>query len=295
MRQYLPPSYSEILNRKDLPTLFHYTTPAGLLGISFSKKIWATDVRFLNDKKEFQHTLDIINSIIEDFYKVNDKPNKIKDIDYNFIEHLRINLRRKWTPEVYVASFTEEGDLLSQWRGYCPKGGFSIGFDFDFLSQIAKNHDSDLLPCVYDFKIQNQILEELLVFYGKKYTEAINVNNQINSDQLAHDVANEFIIDLSALAPVLKHESFKEEKEWRIVSSRLRVMPEIKFRATESNIIPYIEISLCRSDEEIDFKSVFVGPGSNTQFAIEAILQLLKKNRMPEHTIKLSKVPYRSI
>jgi hypothetical protein len=294
MREHLP-TYSRILNRKNPSTLFHYTTPIGLLGISSSKKIWATDIRFLNDKKEFQHILDIAHSILEKFYKVNDNPKKLESLDYDFIEHLRINLGRKWNPEVYVASFTKEGDLLSQWRGYCPKGGFSIGFHFDQLSQIAKKHDSDLLPCVYDFEIQNQILEELLVLYSKKYVEAMNVNNQKNSDELAHTITNEFIISLSALAPMLKHESFKEEKEWRIVSSRLRVRPEIKFRANESTIIPYIEISLCQSEEEIHFKRIFLGPASNSQFSKEAVLQLLKKNRMPEHTIELSRASYRSV
>jgi len=293
MREHLP-TYARILNRKTPSILFHYTTPIGLLGISHSKNIWATDIRFLNDKKELQHSLDITHSILDDFHKVDDNPQKIKGLDYDFIEYLRINLVRKWSPEVYVASFTEEGDLLSQWRGYCPKGGFSIGFHFDLLSQIAIKHDSFLLPCVYDFKIQKQILEELLVFYSKKYVEAIKDNNQAKSDELGHSISNEFIISLFALAPMLKHESFKEEKEWRIVSSRFYVKQEIKFRANESNIIPYIETSLCQSEEEINFERIIIGPASTNQFSKEAVLRLLKKNRMPQHSIMLSSAPYRS-
>ena len=144
------PTYSKVLDRRTPSVLFHYTTPIGLLGISQSKQIWATDLRFLNDKKEFQHSLDIIHSILKGFYKVDDNPKKLKGLNYDFIEHLRINLgkRKKWNPEVYVASFTEKGDLLSQWRGYCPQGGFSIGFHYDLLSKIAEKHDSSLLPCV---------------------------------------------------------------------------------------------------------------------------------------------------
>jgi hypothetical protein len=293
MREHLP-TYARILNRKTPSILFHYTTPIGLLGISHSKNIWATDIRFLNDKKELQHSLDITHSILDDFHKLDDNPQKIKGLDYDFIEYLRINLVRKWSPEVYVASFTEEGDLLSQWRGYCPKGGFSIGFHFDLLSQIAIKHDSFLLPCVYDFKIQKQILEELLVFYSKKYVEAIKDNNQAKSDELGHSISNEFIISLFALAPMLKHESFKEEKEWRIVSSRFYVKQEIKFRANESNIIPYIETSLCQSEEEINFERIIIGPASTNQFSKEAVLRLLKKNRMPQYSIMLSSAPYRS-
>lgn len=294
MREQLP-TYSKILNRKRPSILFHYTTPIGLLGISQSKKIWATDLRFLNDKKEFQHSLDITNSILEGFYKVDDNPKKLKGLNYDFVEFVRINLREKWNPKVYVASFTEEGDLLSQWRGYCSKGGFSIGFHFNSLFQIAKKHDSFLLPCVYDFKIQNKILEELLVVHSKKYDEAIKDNNQKNSDELARSISNEFIIRLFAIAPILKHESFREEKEWRIVSSILRAIPDIKFRASESNIIPYIEISLCKNEEEIEFKQVFIGPASINHYSEEAVSQLLRKNQMPQNAaIRLSSAPYRS-
>jgi hypothetical protein len=111
--------------------------------------------------------LDITHSIIEGFYKVNNDPNKL-GLAYDFVEYLRINLRKKWNPEVYVASFTEEGDLLSQWRGYCPKGGFSVGFASNLLSDVANKHDSFLLPCIYDFKIQKKLLEELLATYSNK-------------------------------------------------------------------------------------------------------------------------------
>jgi len=289
------PTYSKILNRRRPSILFHYTTPIGLLGISQSKKIWATDLRFLNDKKEFQHSLDITNSILDGFYKVDDNPKKLKGLNYDFVEFVRISLREEWNPKVYVASFTEEGDLLSQWRGYCSKGGFSIGFHFNLLFQIAKRHDSFLLPCVYDFKIQKKILEELLVFHSKKYDEAIKDNNQKNSDELARSISNEFIISLFAIAPILKHESFREEKEWRIVSSILRAIPDIKFRASESNVIPYIEISLCKNEEEIEFKQVFIGPASINHYSEEAVSQLLRKNRMSQKAaIRLSSAPYRS-
>lgn len=294
MREQLP-TYSKILHRSPPAILFHYTTPIGLLGISNSKKIWATDLRFLNDKKEFQHSLDITHSIIEGFFKVDDNPKKLKGLNYDFMEYLRINLEKKWSPEVYVASFTEKGDLLSQWRGYCHKGGFSIGFHFELLSQIAKNHDSFLVPCVYDFKIQKQMLEELLVLHSKKYDQVIKDNDQMNSDELANNILNNLIISLFALAPMLKHESFKEEKEWRIVSSNiLSVMPDIQFRANESTIIPYIEISLCQSEEEIAFKKIFIGPASINQYSKEAVLQLLRKNRVPKNAIRLSNAPYRS-
>lgn len=183
---------------------------------------------------------------------------------------------------------------MSQWRGYCPKGGFSFGFSFNILSEVAKKHDSFLLPCVYDFKTQKQVLEELLVSYIKKYEEVVRKENEKNPDQLAKSLFNEFIISLFAIAPMLKHDSFKEEKEWRIVSANLRTEPDVKFRANESNIIPYIEMALDEGGNEIEFREVFIGPVSNNEYSKEAVIQLLRKNRISENKIRFSSAPYRS-
>ena len=119
------------------------------------------------------------------------------------------------------------------------------------------------------------------------------LQNKIISSLQIKNIANKFIISLFALAPMFKHESFKEEKEWRIVSSLLRIMPDIKFRANESNIIPYIEISLCQNEEEIEFKKIFIGPSSINQYSKEAVLQLLRRNRIHQNAIRLSSAPYR--
>ena len=50
----------------------------------------------------------------------------------------------------FVASFSENGDQLSQWRAYCPKGnGFSIGFRYSDLSYLLKTTGFRLVKCIY--------------------------------------------------------------------------------------------------------------------------------------------------
>lgn len=48
-----------------MDALFHYTTAAGLLGILKSAKLWATDLRFLNDAQEFIYARDTVIRAIE--------------------------------------------------------------------------------------------------------------------------------------------------------------------------------------------------------------------------------------
>ena len=49
-------------NRPDY--LYHYTTPAGLLGIFETKSIWLTHSSFLNDAKEFIYTQELFLKLL---------------------------------------------------------------------------------------------------------------------------------------------------------------------------------------------------------------------------------------
>lgn len=45
---------------KPIPsTLWHYTSYAALQGIISSKRVWATEYRFLNDREEFLHAKEL--------------------------------------------------------------------------------------------------------------------------------------------------------------------------------------------------------------------------------------------
>src|SRR6185295_9710766 len=46
----------------------------------------------------------------------------------------------------YVTSFSERGNLLSQWRAYAPRNGFSVGFD---ASALARVEGCTLVRCLY--------------------------------------------------------------------------------------------------------------------------------------------------
>ena len=45
--------------------LWHYTSLAGFQGIVTTRKIFATDTRFLNDREEFSHAYKIATEVVE--------------------------------------------------------------------------------------------------------------------------------------------------------------------------------------------------------------------------------------
>ena len=74
----------------------------------------------------------------------------------------------------FIASFTEDGDLLSQWRGYGAGGdGVSIGFDLNklSLSVIDSVFPGDERPPALikvEYNPERQIAEVRQIFEGAK-------------------------------------------------------------------------------------------------------------------------------
>jgi hypothetical protein len=95
--------------------LFHYTSSDGLVGILRAKEMWASNVAVLNDTKEIGHAIDYARNAIENKKRlgsVNASDIRVLDEMHSYSPYA--------AKRYYVASFSEDRDLLSQWRAYCP-------------------------------------------------------------------------------------------------------------------------------------------------------------------------------
>ena len=227
---------------------YHYTGNMGLYGILASESFWATDSIFLNDSSEqaFGEKLlkDAIKEAVNALKKTTDDE-KIK----------KINLRIKSTFETlgekrsYIVSFCENGDLLSQWRGYAGSSGFSMGFDYEFFIKSIASNGFPNSPIEWDFlkvlygddaknlakKIASFVIEEALILESN--------NNEVFtrfSDWDFFTPLNTIDACYQWFTSIVKHEGFSEEKEWRLIGQEIGI-PEIKIRNSNNEIIPYIE------------------------------------------------------
>ena len=109
-------------------TLYHYTSLAALVSIVQSRRIWASNIRFLNDHSESLWLRDHVLSILDTKSAVEDDRDRIKQIV--------AEIENSPPLSCFVASFTERADDLSQWRAYCPpRRGVCIGFDTKCLAE----------------------------------------------------------------------------------------------------------------------------------------------------------------
>ena len=187
--------------------LYHYTDQNGFMGIFSNRSLWATKIQYLNDHNEYYLAIRIATEIINE--RIDNEENF--DIKFTYQEFLR---RTELMSDINlcVCSLTEQGDLLSQWRGYSSKlGGYSIGFDLQGIKSIAERNGFDLVPCIYDEENQSKKVESII-------DQAINLVGEdveygINRKSIAF-----FDESLIKLAPTLKDKNFSEEAEWRLVS-----------------------------------------------------------------------------
>ncbi len=278
-------------------TIYHYTSLNGLLGIIKEKSIWASDIRYLNDSKEFSYTIELVSKLL----------NKKIDEDYSDLAEALILLDPSKIAPIYVASFSAIPDQLSQWRGYCPKvGGIMIGFDVDEIERSAKEQDFKLTECIYCKEAHkaklNDIIDKALIQTNPTQSDD---NNQ-NCDDLVKEVTKKtgqarlkLLFDLLKRAPTFKDPSFHEEREWRLVlDTNPSNTQEVMHREGKSMIVPCVEFKLPKDkknkDQPLMIKEVMIGPTPHKELSRLSVHQLLKKNKISPCEVTLSKIPYRS-
>lgn len=259
---------------------YHYTSFGGLIGIVHSREIWATSVHYLNDEQEFRHGLDVVLRHIEGW---------LHESGTNHELHSRLSERFRGASrlEVYVFSFSEVPDLLSQWRAYCPDGaGVAIGFPKSLIDQRAAVHGFDFVPCIYDPLQQAEAVATMLLEAGTAWENSGRTASEL-------DIQTERLL---RLVPRMKHHSFREEKEWRLVSRPLIDFGDrLDYRATRSMLLPYVRVGLAEAGQEITLGNIFVGPNRHIESAMLAVGSLLRSRPRIKHMcVERSQVPYRT-
>jgi len=289
----------EIVKDRSVPvvshdTLYHYTSQSGLRGIIENQCIWATDVRYLNDSTEFSYAINLASKLLKE---------KCINDENDLSEVISLLLSSEPGP-VFAASFSTSSDQLSQWRGYCPDtGGFMLGFDISEMQRMAKEQGFQLEECIYSKDKQraalNKIIDGTLQFIASNWSNT-NEHSGIDLDTVMKTGGKmrlAFALDLMHLAPTLKHPSFYEEREKRLIAIADHVRPrKIMFREGRSMTAPYIEFNHQKNKKRkqaLPIKEIMVGPTPHTKLSMLSIRQLLKNNKINSCAVIPSEIPYR--
>ena len=266
--------------------LCHYTSQLGLMGILKDRAMWATDAAYLNDSQEVVYAVNLARQ-----YFRNQTPKDLRFVMEmsNILEQTQGLAARL---PVYVASFSEEPDLLSQWRGYCPQGsGFALSVSADRMTQLARTQDWEFFKCIYEEDAQVEVLKKMLDEATSDSTLAKAFPTQVA-----------FGLLLLYFATVFKHPKFKEESEWRAIKrtggtpfekpGRPAIPPKV--RPGASTLIPYIPFPLTVNDEPVELAGLIVGPTPHPALAVRAAKNLLDEKKVVCPEPRSSEIPFRN-
>ena len=301
---------AEELFSKPIPEqVWHYTTIEALEGILSSNKLWATDSRFTNDKTEFIHAKDIARTCIANeslFSLTSFPPEELVGMMNRAFDEGPLSPVKN---EIYLISFSEAPDLLTQWGLYA-NGSTGVGIAFD-LRTIRPPKEAGIAvtfaPCVYEANEK----QELVASCFNSFTDTVRaktdqVNNRawmyeqlinwqlvdrkqgstFNRQQFEHaqiekmkseliEAWSKTVFDLLRVASHCKHQDFFAEHEWRLAMPRPADRPSqenpIKFRGTNDHI-PYFESDLFGL-EKLPITEIMLGPLCTQKARVENAIQ----------------------
>jgi hypothetical protein len=279
----------------DIPKglLYHYTTLNGLLGIVRSRTLWASDIRYMNDSAELKHTADLIRQEVQDRIAQGRGKADLLGQFTDWISHRITNGHM-----LFAASFRSHGNLLSQWRGYSPHGkGVSLGFSADSIMQCARRQRLQIGRCIYEPSVQRRLVSQVVDAVQAcvdRYTESGTLQPQPG---LYQKIFEDIEIDLLRIAAILKHPSFREEKEWRLVSPVFAdgECRPVLFREAHAMLVPYVEFDLQPEPGcPLQLDHLYLGPTQNSNISLNSLKMFLAQNGIhPPGGIAYCRIPYR--
>lgn len=180
--------------------IYHYCNCDAFKEIVKTKKIWVSDVRTTNDEGEYSKGFSIIQEMLKNeligAHYVNSR--SVQRIQKDFL--------------ILSVSFSNNGDLLSQWERYAKLStGISLGFDKEMVSQ--NNLFNQYVKSMSPVKSRIQFSE---VIYDEKAFKN-EVRKYIKRVEGGESPIKEKILSyaLTRLALLYKIEFYSEEREVR--------------------------------------------------------------------------------
>ncbi|AXH10530.1 hypothetical protein CP960_12630 [Malaciobacter halophilus] len=268
--------------------IYHYCNIDSFKAIIQNKTLWLSSIYNLNDYKEIHWIKDKVAKRIKE---LTTKHNFTK---YELFEQMYL----KQHPLVYVASFSQGQDLLSQWRAYANDGkGMAIGFNSKYFDNATNIKISKVL---YSEEEQNRQIEEIL-----DSIETLDSSIIKTDFEYFKKVCQATITKINNLAAKSKSELFKEEQEVRVIHNPIitnnrekgcytfeNSISNMKFRTCHDNIIPYFELKFDdRQNKIAPIVEVIKGPKNR---AIDKEIRMfMSLNGFHDMQIKKSKASYR--
>ena len=201
-------------------SLYHYTSREVFWLIMESESFLARHIMFSNDYEENMIGKKKIAQAMEQMKSLLREPESLP----------------------FMVCFCEEGDLLSQWRGYAREG---VAMEFDFSKGLygleegfssyycytIMNQDCDTNYISKNINDEEVVVKAIASPYSGIYTESgekIDNNIEEKIKYIVKDTENNRQQNVVGMIPYIKNNKFAEEKEYRLIFDMKQIIPEVQ-------------------------------------------------------------------
>jgi len=282
----------ELFARTPPAELYHYTTLQGAYGIITSKQLWLTKIQHLNDVSELRHAIELFRETVKNWRGT------ITTDERSFIDRVAHQLGSFTETNICVASFCEDGDLLSQWRGYgAGATGIALGFSGAYLKTLSNRGFLNCWKCIYERRDHQIIIGELVDMALCCFRMREDLPSDAAKEKFADNIVGYFNTTFLRVAPVLKDPNFREEQEWRIITTPQKSTHDnfdVVFAGSRLLPIFRLEFPTKKEDEPDVLGAIRIGPTANADLTSNALFTLLTKHGYTGCSIQPSLIPYRA-
>lgn len=312
---YASKQTEEFLERHDHRASFvHYTSAEAALRILETKRVWMRNVTCMSDYSEVQFGFKLINEILfeSDKEALNTLNESLASCAMGAADEA-VQFFNKWWTDIryntYITSISEHDESedhhgrLSMWRAF---GGSDVRvamvFKFPFSLLLGTVFNLVVSPVAYLKK--EQVKEEFIRVIGN-----IRDNHEFLKSLGRERIVNSVYNMLVAAVTCLKHEGFKEEREWRLIyapnrwpsgliqrsTEVVRGVPQVVYKIPLDAKTPGAPGGITKLDLANLFDRLIIGPALYPFSMIDAFGTAIREAGItePEKRIVLSGIPIR--
>jgi hypothetical protein len=222
--------------QENMTRFVHYTSAEAALSIIGSKRLWMRNAKCMSDYSEVEHGFQIFNSFFSDESKQKAFAEEL-DVCFRGATMEAIALFNQWWTDLrfntYIASISEHDTKedshgrLSMWRAFGGNAArVAMVFRVPLYSPGAFALNIVFSPVAYLTETQaHAVVYEVIA--------NVRTNREFLRSVDRSLVVGTVVAMLMAGVVSLKHEGFREEREWRVIYSPKRVPSALMESSTE--------------------------------------------------------------
>jgi hypothetical protein len=248
--------------------MYHYTSKEAMQNILATRRMWATDLRAMNDPRELRRGREMLNQRIKAV--VRKSQNRLREAFLRTVQKLFLTLMADASTSFSI-SFSHRPDLPHQWRDYAADGhGFALGWSIDSTCPEIPLR----MWITYEPILQRQRIDGLLNFHLTWISDVVSEGARTPMEA-AEEAALSLARYMDVVVQTFKTMKWSVEEEFRYVYRYFHGF-EPAGQVFKSRFAGGVEKRYIEADfGQVDLRYVIIGPRNDVETAGPWLRRLL--------------------